>query len=1187
MGVSAFHRAYWDGRAYRRTKIYQQDHTFQFGDVVRIDRTTGQWILACADTLENAEGLAVVSHSGYRGEDGTASTAEYARRALPSYAFDHRTQTDQECNDPRHFFSVVFRGEITIPDSQDIDYSQHALLTGTDSTPETYTPGGVYYLSPFPTEQGKLIKKSPQEFGGKIISSVVKPMLIALDHTRAVVVNYIGHKLDSLPDEWINIQDVQKVGAIGAFLETSIPASWIACDGRLCTSAQYPALAETIGGSVRVHASLTLEADPPQADVFTGVDGYCILDFSEEDIDVSAALIGQPLNIKLESSSSASERSAIIDGIIDSNRLRVIVDTDAPLDGTSAFVVGQSIDVKVRAPYSPGIDQLFFVPNLRDRTVKGADPLVVFAGSNKQSDTGDYSGNNQVVLDAGSDIQSGSDYSATVDNRANAIKVVFAIKTATVDCGSFINECCAPVSPVGLNDNVIINGAFLVWQRGKEFSRNTIDAQPQYTADRWFEDFSISYPARPPSVGQYHVLKKGVKKSHYNPASVPPPIDPGDVVAPGSYAIDLPDDITSYAQFQGTLMTANSSVSPTTYEVSSSLLSDRESYHYLENRIEDVRTLSNQRATLSFWARGTQSGSIFVSLRQHFAGTRGILDDAYSAPIEIVLDGTANWNRYEIVFDIPDVQETKPSDGFIGANNFLGAQFWTMYFAGNCKGTPNPTVYDTVVATPGPNSDGVPIGAVAACPPGCIEWTAIRWYPYCASDMCDTCPPQPGGADLCGVGASSITCCTSVKVELGDTKCVGGDPGCQASLGCPSFQQQLPPERCGPVRYGWVTANCVPPEGVFPCEPFNENLPPGGLPGLCAIANISGCVPEGPPSAFPNAYCMGLNGASPAESSLVKCGACGCQGDCTSEATTEELADLLCACCSCKQPGEDKRWGCRGGIQPTIEPSGPAPSASGPEPSASGPEPSASGPAPSASGPEPSASAPSPSFSNTATPTQTPTNTPTLTSTPTQTPTNTPTPTPTSTPNPSQTTPTPSPTRPTDHECVDECCLPVLFDADFNYEGIVHLTGVQLIRGVAASNFEETDYLDELKKCQRYYEADDNFVIGGLSKQSSGGSYFDSVNYMVQKRKTKAPCVNIHGYFEPDLVTGCILDIVEVDCYNDESALLRVEAIPVQASLGLCAAVVQYVVDADLYESPCPDDPYRGTTVSCPWEEVS
>lgn len=165
--------------------------------------------------------------------------------------------------------------------------------------------------------------------------------------------------------------------------------------------------------------------------------------------------------------------------------------------------------------------------------------------------------------------------------------------------------------------------------------------------------------------------------------------------------------------------------------------------------------------------------------------------------------------------------------------------------------------------------------------------------------------------------------------------------------------------------------------------------------------------------------------------------------------------------------------------------------------------------------------------------------------------------------------------------------MPVLFDTDFNYEGIVHLTGVQLIRGVSASNFEETDYLDELKKCQRYYETDDNFVIGGLSKQSSGGSYFDSVNYMVQKRKTKAPCVDIHGYFEPDLVTGCILNTVEVDCYNDESAIIRLEATPVQASLGLCAAVVQYVVDADLYESPCPDDPYRGTTVSCPWEEVS
>lgn len=1012
MGVSAFHKTYWDGRAYRRTKIYQQDHTFLFGDVVRWDGATQSWVLASADTLENAEGLAVVSHSGYRGEDETASSAAYARRALPSYAFDHRTQTEQECNDPRHYFSVVYRGEITVPDGQDIDYSQHALMTGTESVPQQYTPGGVYYLSPFAGEEGKLICKSPLEFGGKMATTVVKPMLIALDHSRAVVVNYIGSKLDNIPDEWIRIQDVQKVGSVGAFLETNIPTSWIMCDGRLCSTAQYPQLADTIGGSVRVAATLTLEADPPQADVFTGVDGYCILDFSEEGIDVSSAILQEPLNIKLESSTSSAEVSAIIDGIIDANRLRVIVDTDVPLDGTNGYTIGQSLPVKVRAPYAGGIDRQFFVPNLRDRTLRGADPVAVFAGSTKQSDTGDYSGSNTVTLDTGEDILAGSGYSATVDNRADSVKVVFAIKAFTVDCGSFINECCAATNPVGLNDNAIVNGAFLVWQRGKQFTKETFDAQPQYTADRWFEDFSIAPPIEPPLTGTYHVLKKGVKYTHYNPAAMVVPLNPGEVVSPETRAIELPDSITSYAQIQGTLMTATRPHgSPTTtYQVSTALVTgaDHESYHYLENRIEDVRTLSGEKTTLSFWARGTQAGSVFVTLRQHFAGTRGILDDAYSTPVQIWLDGSANWNRYEVVLDIPDVQDTKPSDGYIGANSFLGVQFWTMYFAGYCTGTANPTVYD-VVSTPGPETDGVPLPVVD-----------ITIVPTNSPSLNTTLEPTDTPTPTASVAAS---------------------------------ESPTPSITTSPQPTIIVSVTQTPTISVTP--------------SITVTTSVS--------------------------------------------------------------------------VTPTT------------------------------------------TISPSVTRTVTPTPTPTKTTTPTPTPTKSVTPTPTATP----VTPTPSPSVAVNHECVTNCCLPVLFDSDFNYEGVLHLTGVQLLRGIRALPFEETDYLDELKKCQRYYEKDQFIPIGGSTKVGQNGDFFDSVTFMVQKRKLREPCVHIQGYFEPDLVTGCTLNTIEVNCYNDESAVLHLNTTPTQASLGLCAAYVEYEVDVDLYESPCPADPYSGTTLTCGWEEVS
>ena len=173
------------------------------------------------------------------------------------------------------------------------------------------------------------------------------------------------------------------------------------------------------------------------------------------------------------------------------------------------------------------------------------------------------------------------------------------------------------------------------------------------------------------------------------------------------------------------------------------------------------------------------------------------------------------------------------------------------------------------------------------------------------------------------------------------------------------------------------------------------------------------------------------------------------------------------------------------------------------------------------------------------------------------------------------------------HECVQNCCLPVLFDADFNYEGVLHLTGVQLIRGIKALPFEETDYLDELKKCQRYYERDQFIPIGGPTKSLRPGDFYESVNFMVQKRRVKEPCVHIQGYYDSDAVTGCTLNTIDVDCYNDESAVLHLNATPTSVGLELCAAYVEFEVDVDLYESPCPADPYCGTTLACGWEEVS
>jgi hypothetical protein len=1194
MGLSAFHRSYWDGRAYRSTKIYQENHTFQFGDVVRWDGASSMWVLASANLAENAEGLGIVSHSGYRGVNNNASSVEYARRALPSSAFDPNTKTSQQCNNPRHYFSVVYRGEITIPDEEDINYSQHALLTGTESVPVQYTPGGVYYLSPFAGEEGKLICKSPLEFGGKMVSAVVKPMLIALDHKRAVVVNYIGSKLESLPDEWVDIHDIQKVGAIGAFLKTNLPDSWIPADGRLCTTAQYPQLADAIGGNVRVHATLTLEANPPQADQFTAVDGYCILDFSDEDIDVSAAVVQQPLNLRLEETvGSIAEVSAIIDGIVDRNRLRVVIDRDVLMSGMSSpYQVGVPLVVKVRAPYASGIDTQFFIPNLRNRTVRGADPIAVMSGrgGTVQSDLGDYSGSNEVELDSGSDIQSGNGYSATVDTRASSVNLVFAIKTNTVDCGSFINDCCTDLSPVGSNENVITNGAFLVWQRGEEFTQQTFDAQPQYTADRWFEDYSISPPLDSSALtGTYHALKRGVKHTSYNPGAMIVPLEDGEQITEDARSIELPDNITSYAQVQGTLLTATrSSAEETSYQVSSTLITgSNQSYHYLENRIEDVRTLSDTRATLSFWARGTQPGSVYVTMRQHFAGTRGILDDAYSTPVEINLYGqSANWTRYEVVFDIPDVQETKPADGYIGSNSFMGVQFWTMYFAGNCTGTPNPNVYQTEQPVTGTETETLfpPALLVGNCE------LAVEFECLCSDAVCSV--PIITKAYWTG-------CWDCVAGEEADDYYIIGQPGPTMPIegacasGSTSFSfEDIQEEHCGQAEY---------------CQ--------GSSTERCPLGNI-------------------------ATSSAGCCVCVACADVFTPVAAAQVVSDLLergdyCGGGVCVAPPEPSPFA-SATPAPTGTPAGtPTPAPTGtpegtPTPAPTGtpsitPTPAPTGtpsitPTPAPTGTPAStptgtpASTPAgtptqtPTQTATQTPTQTPTETPTQTpsrtpagtpaetptQTPTQTPTRTTTPTPTGTPaqTPSNTaTPTPSPSEFKDYECVQYCCLPLIFANNFNYEGVLHITGVQLIRGQNAAPFEETDYLDELKKCQRYYERDRNLSIGGLTKQNTTRNFYDSINFMVPKRKLKAPCVNIQGHYKQFGIGNCTLNSVGVDCYNTESALLHLSTTLSTSpnpgtTLGMCAAYLEYEIDVDLYESPCPNDPYCQSP-ACRWEEVS
>ncbi len=108
-GNSALSKTFWDGRAYKRHKIFQKDHTFKFGDVVRYNADADEYVLAIADTGENAEAIGIVVASGAEAE--IDASAEYLTKSHPSPKLGNE-ETQEAAR--KHYFSIVYRGEITM-----------------------------------------------------------------------------------------------------------------------------------------------------------------------------------------------------------------------------------------------------------------------------------------------------------------------------------------------------------------------------------------------------------------------------------------------------------------------------------------------------------------------------------------------------------------------------------------------------------------------------------------------------------------------------------------------------------------------------------------------------------------------------------------------------------------------------------------------------------------------------------------------------------------------------------------------------------------------------------------------------------------------------------------------------------------------------------------------------------------
>lgn len=87
----------------------------------------------------------------------------------------------------------------------------------------------------------------------------------------------------------------------------------------------------------------------------------------------------------------------------------------------------------------------------------------------------------------------------------------------------------------------------------------------------------------------------------------------------------------------------------------------------IKQRIEDVRTLSGQKATLSFWARGGAGvGSMVVtpSLRQCHGTGAGASADQITTLTALTLNNGAGWQRYAVTFTLPSCGQIGSTAGF-------------------------------------------------------------------------------------------------------------------------------------------------------------------------------------------------------------------------------------------------------------------------------------------------------------------------------------------------------------------------------------------------------------------------------------------------------------------------------------------------------------------------------------------
>jgi len=181
-----------------------------------------------------------------------------------------------------------------------------------------------------------------------------------------------------------------------------------------------------------------------------------------------------------------------------------------------------------------------------------------------------------------------------------------------------------------VNENLLINGGFDVWQRSIGVGSKYSSTGSTYFADRW-------------------VRKDGI----------------GITASAGTHSIERNTfDLNQTAVFGN----------PKYYASLRNSLTGGETMEYIhiENRLEDVRTLRNEEATLSFWSKCGLTGATMDIAITQYDGT----DTTITYPQSVQL--ATSWNKYAVTFTVPNITTTPRG------KHYLGVGFRTDRISGVC-----------------------------------------------------------------------------------------------------------------------------------------------------------------------------------------------------------------------------------------------------------------------------------------------------------------------------------------------------------------------------------------------------------------------------------------------------------------------------------------------------------------------